>query len=314
MIRKHLACPVIILAIAGCSVKLETAEKEPVVTSLLGTSFYEPDRTPQQQSRLDSNLRVARKNFDADPSEENYIWYGRRTAYLMRLEEAIAIFTDGLEKYPESYKLLRHRGHRYISLRKFDQAITDLGRAEKLMEGVPLEIEPDGAPNKLNIPLSTTQFNVFYHLALAHYLKGNFAEAEQTWKKCMAVSENDDSKVAVADWLYMTYRRQNKTVEAASLLTAIPDSLTIIENDSYDTRLKMYKGALTPDQVLQVDSLAGDYNLSLATQGYGVGNWYYYNGDTTKAFDVFERVVSGKEFAAFGFIASEVELNRNARQ
>ena len=34
-----------------------------------------------------------------------------------------------------------------------------------------LETEPDGIPNKLNMPLSSTQFNVWYDLALAHYLK-----------------------------------------------------------------------------------------------------------------------------------------------
>lgn len=295
---------ILLLLIAGCD------SKKPVVTSLLGTHFYEPIRNPQQQSRLDSNLQVAKKNFDADPSEENFIWYGRRTAYLMHLDEAIAIYTEGLEKFPDSYKLLRHRGHRYISSRKFGEAIADLAKAEILMSGKPLEIEADGAPNKLNIPLSTTQFNVFYHLALAHYLVGDLGKSEEAWKKCMAVSDNDDSRVAVTDWLYMTLRRQNKNEEAKQLLASTADSLNIIENDSYYTRLKMYKGDLTPDQVLQVDPSASDYNLSMATQGYGVGNWYYYNGDTTKAFDVFNKVVAGKEFVAFGFIASEVEMSR----
>lgn len=298
----------IVLLIAACSKQEAPKERQPAVVSLLGTSFYEPERTPQQQSRLDSNLNVAKENFNVDPSEDNYIWYGRRTAYLMHLDEAIAIFTEGIEKFPDSYRLLRHRGHRYISSRKFNEAIADLVKAETLMTGKPLEIEPDGAPNKLNIPLSTTQFNVFYHLALAHYLSGNLTAAEEAWKKCMAVSDNDDSRVAVADWLYMTLRRQNKNDEAAQLLATVGDSLNIIENDSYYTRLKMYQGKLTPDQVLQVDASASDYNLSMATQGYGVGNWYFYNGDTAKAFDVFNKVVSGKEFAAFGFIAAENEI------
>ncbi|HMJ71436.1 MAG TPA: hypothetical protein VK508_21215 [Cyclobacteriaceae bacterium] len=299
------------LSLTGCGSKLSTErEKQPVVISLLGTEFYEPERTPQRQSQLDSNLRVAKKNFDADPSEENYIWYGRRTAYLMHLDEAVDIFTDGLEKFPGSYKLLRHRGHRYISLRKFDEAIADLSKAEILMSGQPPEIEPDGVPNKINKPLSTTQFNVFYHLALAHYLVGDFMKAEEAWNKCMAVSENDDSRVAAIDWLYMTLQRQDKSDNAAVLLTYVGDSLDIIENDSYYNRLKLYKGVLTPDEVLQADTSASDYNLSLATQGYGVGNWYYFSGDTATAFDIFNKVVSGKEFAAFGFIAAEAEIAR----
>jgi tetratricopeptide (TPR) repeat protein len=306
----------IVLLTWGCSSKNETTtsgEKGPVVKSLLGTTFYEPVRSPQQQARLDSMLQIAKNNFDDDPSEENYIWYGRRTAYLMRLEQAIDIYTEGLEKFPDSYRLLRHRGHRYVSLRKFDEAIADLSKAETLMAGKPLEIEADGMPNKLNIPLSTTQFNVFYHLALAQYLLGDFAKAEETWLKCMNVCENDDSRIAVIDWLYMTLSRQDKTDEAARVIGQVGNSMEIIENDSYYTRVKMYKGELTPDQVLQVDRSASDYDLSLATQGYGVGNWYYYNGDTTTAFNIFRQVVSGKEFAAFGFIASESELYRKAR-
>jgi hypothetical protein len=86
--------------------------------------------------------------------------------------------------------------------------------------------------------------------------------------------------------------------------------MTIIENDSYYKRLQMYQGRLQPEDVLTVDPTAEDYDLSLATQGYGVGNWYFYNGDTTKAVEIFEKVVAGKSFASFGFIASEAELAR----
>ena len=83
-----------------------------------------------------------------------------------------------------------------------------------------------------------------------------------------------------------------------------------IENDSYYKRLKMYQGKLQPEDLLQVDPSANDYDLSLATQGYGVGNWYLYNGDTAKAVEIFEKVTSGKSFSSFGFIAAEAELAR----
>jgi hypothetical protein len=76
---------------------------EPVAVSLMGKEFYEPERKPQEQAKLDSLMLIARKNFENDPTEENYIWYGRREGYLMHLHEAIAIFTEGIEKYPESY-------------------------------------------------------------------------------------------------------------------------------------------------------------------------------------------------------------------
>lgn len=294
----------------ACQRTGEHAEKKPEVISLLGVPYYEPLRSAPAQARLDSMLNIARRNFEADPSEENYIWLGRRVAYLSRYNEAIKIFSDGIEKYPESFRLFRHRGHRYISIREFDKAVADLQQAAALMQGHPLEIEPDGQPNRLNIPLGTTQFSVWYHLGLAHYLSGNFKDGLMAYEACMKVSDKDDLIVATADWLYMTYRRLGMEEEAAALLEMISEDMEIIENDSYHLRLLMYKGIRTPESLLEINPDVEDPDLSVATQGYGLGNWYLYNGDSAKAKDIFERVVSGKHWAAFGFIAAEAELAR----
>ncbi len=302
--------PVFLLLLVACSTKEQKHEPEPVLIGLDGTAYYEPLRSAEVQARLDSNLAVARSNFEADASEENYIWLGRRLAYLSRYKEAIAVFTEGLERYPDSYKLFRHRGHRYITIREFSKAIADLQMAASLMPANAPEIEPDGQPNQLNQPLSTAQFNVWYHLGLAHYLKGDFESAEKAYLQCLDVSDNDDLMVATADWLYMTYRRMNTIEDAESVLTLIHDNMNIIENDSYYLRLKMYRGLLTPDSLLDVEAGTSDFDLAVATQGYGVGNWYLVHGDTTRATDIFRMVTAGKQFAAFGFIAAEADLQR----
>jgi tetratricopeptide (TPR) repeat protein len=306
--KKILSLSLLTLYIFGCSSNSEQIEyEEPEIYSLLGKEYFAPTET---DPKLDSNLAVARKNFEGDPSEDNYIWLGRRTAYLTRYNEAIEIFNQGIEKFPDSYRLYRHRGHRYISQRKFDAAIEDLKKASELMQGVPNEIEPDGQPNKLNKPLSSIQFNVWYHLGLAHYLKGEFDLAEKAYLECLKVSDNDDLITATVDWLYMTYRREGKPEEAAKLLEKITDAMNIIENDSYFKRLNLYKGKVPVDSVLSVSNSTEDEELALATQGYGVGNWYLYNGDTTQAISVFERVMNGNHFSAFGFIAAEADLAR----
>ncbi|MEQ1586340.1 MAG: hypothetical protein ABL895_10700 [Cyclobacteriaceae bacterium] len=309
MMKKVFGLSLLMFTASACIVNNpeQAAAEAPEVYSLLGLEYYAPAK---HNPKLDSNLAIAKKNFEADPSEENYIWLGRRTAYLTRYNEAINIFSEGIDKYPQSYRLYRHRGHRYISQRKFDAAITDLNKAVELMQGAPIEIEPDGQPNKLNKPLSSTQFNVWYHLGLAHYLKGEFEAAEKGYLECLKVSDNDDLVTATVDWLYMTYRRMGKKEEASKLLELITPAMTIIENDSYFKRLNMYKGKLPVDSVLNVSSMNEDVDLALATQGYGVGNWYLYNGDTTKSLETFQRVVAGKHFSAFGFIASEADLAR----
>ncbi|MDZ4716121.1 MAG: hypothetical protein SH819_11695 [Cytophagales bacterium] len=308
----RLACCLFIVAVGFSSCgTVQEKEKTPVLISLLGKAWYEPVRPANVQARLDSNLAAAKRNWEKDPSEENYIWYGRRLGYLLRFQEAVDVFNEGIKKYPASAKLYRHRGHRYISLRRFDPAIEDLMKAGTLIPGFPFEVEPDGAPNAINTPLSSTQFNIRYHLALAHYLKGDFRNAEQTYIECLKTCTNDDLLVACVDWMYMTYRRQGNDEKAKSILGNITASMKIIENDSYYQRCRMYQGLLPPDSVLRVNTLDPDQaDLALATQGYGVGNWYLYNGDSARAREVFEKVVIGNYFGAFGFIAAEAELAR----
>lgn len=297
--------------IASCAPKKhETIPDIKPVVGLDGRVFPAPGLSAKTKARLDSNLVVAQKNFDTDPSEENYIWLGRRQAYRSAYVQAIETFSRGIEKFPESYRLFRHRGHRYITIREFDKALADLQQAAALMPRS-LEIEPDGQPNKLNIPLSTTQFNVWYHLGLAHYLTGDFESASKAYAECMQVSDNDDLLCATTDWLYMTYRKVGMQEEAQKLLDRIPaDSMNIVENESYYLRLKMYKGLIPPDALLNVEAGNDDVDLALATQGYGTGNWYLMQGDTARAVEIFNRVVNGKHFAAFGFIAAEAELHR----
>lgn len=304
-----------LLVVSSCATekKSESVSETKPVVGLDGRIFPAPELSEERRARLDSNLAVAQKNFDENPSEENYIWLGRRQAYLSAYSEAIKTFSEGIEKFPESYKLFRHRGHRYITMRQFDKALADFQQAAAVMPGMP-EIEPDGQPNKINKPLSTTQFNVWYHLGLAHYLRGDFESASKAYAECMKVSDNDDLICATTDWLYMTYQKIGMKEEAQKLLDRIPaDTMNIIENDSYYLRLQMYKGLLPPDDLLKVSAENEDIDLALATQGYGVGNWYLMKGDTTRAVEIFKQVVNGKHFAAFGFIAAETELQRLAK-
>jgi tetratricopeptide (TPR) repeat protein len=294
----------------SCSTEKKEVENVVVLTGLDGREFRTPEFSEKTRAKLDSNLTVAIHNFDEKPSEENYIWLGRREAYLYHYDKAIEIFSEGIKRFPESYKLYRHRGHRYITLREFAKAVADFQKAASLMPSRPLETEPDGQPNKLNTPLSSTQFNVWYHLGLAHYLRGDFENAAMAYTQCMGTSNNDDLMCATVDWLYMTYKRMGRDQEANALLALIRENMNIIENDSYYLRLKMYKGQLSPDSLLSVNATNQDVDLALATQGYGVGNWYLCQGDTAKAKEIFSKVVAGKHFSAFGFIAAEVELQR----
>jgi len=277
--------------------------------SLTGDSLF----TTIDSSALENQLREldkARSQYQENPGLENLIWKGRREAYLGRHDLAIETFSEAISKFPDSYEALRHRGHRYISIREFGKAIDDLKKAATLMKGKPLQIEQDGMPNAQNIPLTTVQFNVWYHLGLAHYLKEEYSLALDAYQKTLEVSNNDDLIVATLDWKYMTLLKLGREQEARELLEMVGEDMTIIENDSYYNRLLMYKGIINPEELIKgdIDSDAG--RLQYVTQGYGLGNYYLRQGELQPATETFFKVLKTNYWAAFGFIASEMELAR----
>ena len=274
---------------------------------------------PQQFSaetrrELQSKLEEARERYEKDPnSVDALIWYGRRTAYLAQYKDAIFTFTEGIDRFPTDARLYRHRGHRYITLRCFDDAIADLEKAAKLIKGKPDEVEPDGLPNARNIPTSTLQSNIWYHLGLAYYVKGDFRRALNAYREAEKVSNNPDMLVATTHWLYMTLRRLGREKEANQTLLKIKDDLDIIENADYYKLIRIYKGQLKAADVLAEISKNPD-SLSNATLGYGLGNWFLYNGQRADAEKVFRQVTSGNQWSSFGYVAAEAELKRLAPQ
>lgn len=270
-----------------------------------------PQLPPETQRDFETKLREARDLYEKDSrSAENVIWLGRRTAYLGRYKDAIGIYSKGIEQFPADARLYRHRGHRFITLRCFDAAIADLEKASKLIKGKPDEIEPDGLPNARNIPTSTLQSNIWYHLGLAYYLKGDFQRALKAYREAEKVSNNPDMLVATNHWLYMTLRRLGREKEASQTLLKVKDDLDVIENSDYYKLISVYKGKLKPADLW--NEISNDSNsLSNATIGYGLGNWFLYHGQHAEAEKIFRQITAGNQWASFGYIAAESELKRH---
>ncbi len=277
---------------------------------LENSKIVPPVLSENARKTYETKLAEARNDFEKKPNDADaLIWLGRRTAYPGNYREAIGIFTTGIEKFPKDARFYRHRGHRFITIRCFDEAISDFSAAAKLVKGKPDEVEPDGLPNERNIPTSTLQTNIFYHLGLAYYLKGDFKNALKAYRNCERLARNADMLVATKHWLYMTLRRMNKTKEAAAAVAEVRDGLDIIESGDYEKLVRLYQGKLKAEDLLS-ELGADTNNLGNVSLGYGLGNWYFYNGEKEKAAEVFRRITGGNQWASFGFIAAEAELNR----
>jgi len=289
---------------------LDASGEPAIVVSLDNKELNPLPLAKDTREKYEQNLVKAMENYHDNPTDiNNIIWYGRRKAYLGYYWEAIRIFTEGISMYPDSSQLYRHRGHRYITVRKFDEAIADLETAAQLAQEEENFVEPDGLPNKAGIPLSNNKFNIYYHLGLANYLKGDYYKALEAYRKCMQFSENPDLITATSDWLFMTYMRLGMEAEAQALLNDITADMEIIENDAYHKRLLMYKGEISPDSILDLEAVENNnQKLNVVTQGYGVGNWYLIQGDTAKAISIFKSLVDQNYWPAFGHIAAEADL------
>ncbi len=278
--------------------------------SLLGDTLRTFPLTPETRERYERQLAEAEQAYLRTPTDvDSIIWYGRRLGYLGRLRESIEVYGRGIALYPENPWLYRHRGHRYISVREFDNAITDLERASTLAEGRPDEVEPDGQPNAQNTPIGTLRSNTDYHLALAHYLKGDFASALPIYERDLSIVQNNDRRVSTSHWYYMSLRRLNREQDAANVLTPITSEMTVIENEAYLRLVQMYKGLRSVDSVLAVGA-DGAMSVTDATAAYGIANWHLYNGRRAEAEQLLRRILAGGQWGAFGYIASEAELAR----
>ena len=249
----------------------------------------------------------------ADPDNvTRVINAGIARAASRRFNSAIEVFTRGIEKFPDEARLYRFRGHRYLSLRRFDDAVGDLERA---------------------VALDSTNYDISYILALSYYLSGRYDDATAAIDKCVAFSDNakwlaveearvnpiwyrscmslktdDDARAAMLDWRYRALRRAGKHADARRLARGIREGWVVDENAPYYRALLFYRGIR--DETSTLDSLSAAGELPFVTGAYGVANWHLMEGDTARARALFEQIVATSQWPAFGFIAAEVDLAR----
>lgn len=288
--------------------------------SLLGRELRAPALPAEVRATYETNLAMARRGYEAAPENvDSLIWYGRRLAYLGRYRDAIDIYTEGLELHPDEPRLLRHRGHRYITVRQFDDAVADLNRAVRLIDGQEDRVEEDGLPNARGIPTSTLHFNIWYHLGLAHYLSGDLERAVLAWQECLDASRSDDSVVATSYWLHNALRRLELDRTAQEVLSGITPGMDVIESTAYLDVLRLHQGDPEVRSALGLDDPAGGAAAAVAAPGtlqgtttaYGVALWHWIQGRRETAYDLMEAIVAREsQWAAFGYIAAEADLAR----
>ena len=257
--------------------------------------------SPAERPKLEGALAAARAVWAAHPdSALALVWVGRRLAALGRFQEAIATWSDGIVRFPADARFPRFRGYRYVSVRNFGGAVTDLEKARAMLAGRAEWDEPEET--------SSIQAGTRYQLSLAHYLFGHFDAAAAIQRESIDKSATLDTRVANAYWHVMTLRRLGRDADAARLLADFSRATPVDHSTAYLRLLLLFKGELP------VDSLVGKEPdvanpLEEATLNYGIGVWHLVNGRREAAIAAWRRSRAGT-WAGFGAIAAEADLKR----
>ena len=237
------------------------------------------------------SVRSAAAARTADPRNADLILaLGLAQAGIRDYRSAIATFGEGMKLAPNNVLFLRWRGHRYLSTGQFSKSLVDLLRG---------------------FTLDSANYDVLYHLGAAHFVRGEFSEAADVFGRAQRLAPNPNELAGSTDWLWMSLSRAGRGEDASRALLPITDSLRITSATAYVQRLRLYRGQITPDQVIAPADTAG---VQRSTLSYGIGNWYLTRADTANATRWFTRAIDAAGWPAFGYLAAEQELKRLKRR
>lgn len=306
--RRSVFFVLVVLAACQRAAPTPTIETGVEAVSLLGTTL----RTP---SYPDAPVRAADSALARSPNDADLLLAAagaRATAW--RFREAIAMYSRGAALHPNDARFLRFRGHRYLTVRQFQDGARDLDRAAVM---------------------DSTNFDIVYHQGLAHFLLGHYGRAADAYGKCLGFAANEalrakeargeyrtgyrscmrtgtdnDALVSMTDWAWRANARAGRQAEAARLLDTVQESMKVSSNRSYLENLLMYKGRRTPDQVLE---WARSDSVRFSTSGYAVASWFLMKGDSSRGWALMDEIARGPHWNGFGAISAEVDVSRRRK-
>ena len=248
-------------------------------------------------------LAAAKQKLDADPKNLELLRaLEQEQVKAWQYREALETCARGLQIAPQTAAFYVERGHREVALQQFAATIADMKRA--------IAIDPSIG-------------DIYYHLGLAHYFRGEFAPAADAFQKSVDIAkskgaEGTDGVTNSTNWLYASLRRAGKKDEAAKALEAVPPEVTTKDPHSqvYLNLVRFYQGRMKDSEVVEPEPPRDGHvylepELKFDTSAYQVGNWYLYNGNRSKAREYFERIAKGGVWITWGFVGAQVELAKN---
>ncbi len=320
-VRKLMPLIPLSLALARCSAP-EPPAWEPVRVSPSGRPLDPRPESAEQAERI----RRADDELLRDPENpDRIIQAALAREEVWRYNEAVDLYSRGMQLAPGDYRFYLGRAHRILRLRRFDIALEDLNRAA--------DLDPYG-------------FNTAYLRGLTFYLRGEFGRAADEYgrcmdlagdeqalalaaagkvpgdpRTCMMIAEDNQSRVAIIAWRYRALRRAGRHEEAARLLGTIPEGLDLTQwipvekygsligpddNSHYYEMLLYFKGLRSEEELLD----RGRWGSQWSTVAYGAAVFHWVEGRRERAIELMRSIVDEPFWARLGHVAAEADLLR----
>jgi len=281
--------------------------------SFLGEPLRRLPLAPEVRTRREELISNRKKICEDCPEVAlTFIAWGRALGTAHRYREAVDVFTQGLARHSEDVKLLRFRGHRWITLRRPNQALADLTRAAELAQNQRDEPEEDAEPQPGKAPTATIHHNIYYHLGLARYLRGEFEEAARAFKESLRLARTNEALSGSSYWTANALLRAGRMDEAMAIVKPVDAKWKLTEGQGYRDLCLVYRGDLKPEELLSRTPRSAD-SYDFPTVGNGIAAYYLATGRESDALALWRECAAHPFWPAFGRIVAEAELARTAQ-
>lgn len=292
------------LLILSCSTTdREASGRVPVqeATSFDGKPLYQKQVDEDQLEEADETIAEIRKKTVL--TEEDYFIMGSAYTSTYRLRDAIAVYEEGLEKYPDSYRLHRLKGHRHLSIRELTPGIAHLSKADQLIgptDNGDLEYDTSGKPT------GTYKYWVKYYSGVYYMLTDDLNNAIKCYQSCLDLAISNKNTVGPRAWLYHLNQMKGKPELAQDIIDRIDEDLDTDQGHPYFKQAMLFKGVLTAKELMADRPVAlEDWSVQDATVTFGVARYHVYQGDSTTYLALLDRILQTNHWNAWAYVMAE---------
>ena len=271
--------------------------------SFAGLSLQRKYANPDLIARNDSLLEILLSKEIL--TEDDYIEAGRLLTAVNRYHDAIDVYTKGIEKFPNSFKLLRHRGHRYMSAREFGSAIVDLRRGDNILgtDDSVLEYNQDGYAT------GSYKYWIWYHIGLYHFFHGDYEQGAQAFENCLSMAIDNKNRTGSRSWLFETYQKLGDVDRARDIIAPITADFDVDQEYSYFKKIMLYKGILQPGDLVDLNKVTSEWTGGDISRAYGVAIWHSINDRKDEALAVYQKILETPHWNSWAYVMTDYEVN-----